>query len=89
MELDLSPAKLEDPIVLVKFRGLHPKDKFYYRREMMDISAYFERVWGLLDADLPQLEVYLVKQRGRELWRGRGDFRGGMFRGEAASEELP
>jgi hypothetical protein len=61
LELDLSPAKLDDPIALVKFKELNPKNYCFYRQVRRDVSVYFERIWGLLDADLPYLEVHLVK----------------------------
>jgi hypothetical protein len=61
MELDLSPAKLDDPTASVKFKELNAKNYCFYRQVRRDVSAYFERIWGLLDADLPYLEVYLVK----------------------------
>lgn len=73
-ELDLSPLKLEDPIVSVKFKELNARNYYLYRQIRRDVSEYFERVWRLLAADLPRLEVHLVKchtsMRGRRLWGG-------------------
>jgi hypothetical protein len=61
MELDLSLAKLDNPIPLVKFKELNLKNYCFYKQVRRDVFTYFERIWGLLDADLPYLEVYLVK----------------------------
>jgi hypothetical protein len=61
IELDLSTAKLDNPTASVKFKELNTKNYCFYRQVRRDVSVYFERIWGLLDADLPYLEVYLVK----------------------------
>jgi hypothetical protein len=59
--LDLRTAKLDNPTVSVKFKELNTKNYCFYRQVRRDISVYFERIWGLLDRDLPYLEIYLVK----------------------------
>jgi hypothetical protein len=61
MEFDLSPKKLGDPIASVKFKELNAKNYCSYGQVRGNVCAYFERIWGLLDADLPYLEVYLVR----------------------------
>lgn len=61
MELCLSPVRLDDPAVLVKFKELNPNNYYLYRQVRKDVCAFFGRVWGILDLDLPYLEVHLVK----------------------------